>query len=171
MKKNIFVIFLITTFTISCAPNWYKPMGQTLFSQMPKGGSPGYNLGWIHGCQSGLGSQFAGAFYMSFYSWSKDSDIASSNPNIAKIKTRYKKELKDVNWNDPADVKRNFSDYNTIFWGSHIFCRHSALGILQTAAMNPVLPGQERYDPMGHSLGNIWKINGKGDTRIGTGNW
>jgi len=171
MKKNIFVIFLITTFTISCAPNWYKPMGQTLFSQMPKGGSPGYNLGWIHGCQSGLGSQFAGAFYMSFYSWSKDPDIASANPDIAKIKMRYKKELKDVNWNNPADVKRNFSDYNTIFWGSHIFCRHSALGILQTAAMNPALPGQERYDPMAHSIGNIWKINGKGDTRIGTGNW
>ncbi|MES2961114.1 MAG: hypothetical protein V4694_01890 [Pseudomonadota bacterium] len=172
MKKNLFAIILILISCTSCAANWYKPMGQTLFSQMPKGGSPGYNLGWTHGCQSGLGSQFAGAFYMSFYSWSKDADIASSNPDIAKIKMRYKTELKDVNWNDPADVKKNFSDYNTIFWGAHAFCRHSVLGILQTAAMTPVLPGQERYDPMGHSLGNIWKINGKGDTRIGTGgNW
>jgi len=45
------------------------------------------------------------------------------------------------------------------------------LGILQTADMSPPLPGQERYNPMGHSLGNIWKMNGKGDTRIGTGNW
>ena len=108
---------------------------------------------------------------MSFYSWSKDADIVSSNPDIAKIKTRYKKELKDVNWNDPADVKKNFSDYDTIFWGAHAFCRHSALGILQTAGMDPPLPGQERYNPMSHSLGNIWKMNGRGDTRIGTGNW
>jgi hypothetical protein len=170
MKKKL-SLFLILFLTACKTANWYKPMGYMLFKQMPKGGTPGYELGWIQGCQSGLGSQFGGAFYMTFYTWSRDPDITSTNPNIPLIRERYKKELAKVNWDDPIDVKKNFSDYNTIFWGAHAFCRHSVLGILQTANMNPILPGEERYDPGQHNLGNIWRLTGQGDTRIGTGNW
>lgn len=168
--RKLFTLIIIL-FLSSCSlpANWWKPDGYVLFRQMPKGGSPGYNLGWIHGCQSGLGSQFATAIYHTFYTWSRDPDITSVNPDIAKIKARYKKELKDVNWNNPAEVRKNFSDYNTIFWGAHAFCRHSALGILQAAAMTPKLPGEDRHTWDEHSLGNIYKINGKGDTRYGAG--
>jgi hypothetical protein len=168
--RKLFTIIIIL-FLSSCSfpANWWKPDGYVLFRQMPKGGSPGYNLGWIHGCQSGLGSQFATAIYHTFYTWSRDPDITSVNPDIAKIKARYKKELKGVNWDNPAEVRKNFSDYNTIFWGAHAFCRHSALGILQAAAMTPKLPGEDRHTWDEHSLGNVYKINGKGDTRYGAG--
>ena len=67
-----------------------------IFRHAPKEGSPGFRLGWMHGCESGLGTQFGGAIYQSFYSWKRDVDIASSNPDYKKIKNRYKKELKDV---------------------------------------------------------------------------
>ena len=157
--------------TASCGKYWYKPMGH-LFNKMPKNGSPGFKLGWEHGCNSGLGSQFGGAIYMSFYTWTKDVDIMSSNPDIPKIRNRYKKELKDINWNDPNDISKNFSDYKKIFWGAHIFCRHSVLGILQTAGMDPSLAGKPRYSPGAHSIGNVWNLKGKGDVRIGsTGHW
>lgn len=147
-------------------------MGYRVFRQMPKDGSPGYRLGWRHGCESGLGNQFGGAFYMTFYTWIKDVDIVSSNPNIERIRKRYGKQLKGINWNDPDDIAKNFNDYKTIFWSAHIFCRHSILGTLQQAGMEPPLPSTTRYDPGAHSIGNIWKINGKGDTRIGSGgNW
>jgi hypothetical protein len=168
---QILIIFLVFSLT-SCVANWYKPLGYRTFRQMPKGGTPGFELGWIHGCQSGLGTQFGGSIYMSFYSWSKDPDIASSNPNINLIRKRYKKELKKVNWDDPEDIKKNFNDYNEIFWRAHIFCRHVVLGTLQQAGMTPPLVGEDRYDPGAHSVGNVWKLNGKGDTRIGAGgNW
>ena len=53
-----------------------------------------------------------------------------------------------------------------------MFCRHTVLGILQTAGMDPTLPGDARYNPVSHSIGNVWKLTGKGDTRIGaTGLW
>jgi hypothetical protein len=171
VNKFFFIIFLIFLATSCSTPNWYKPMGYRIFKQMPKEGSPGYKLGWVHGCQSGLGSQFGGAFYMNFYTWSKDQDIASSNPDITKIKLRYKKELKSVNWNDPGDIKKNFDDYNRIFWGAHVFCRHSALGTLKSAGMEPSLPGSTRYDPMDDTIGDVWRLNATGDTRIGTGFW
>lgn len=159
------MMLLVTSCNV---PNWYKPMGYRLFRQMPKNGSPGLKLGWIHGCQSGLGTQFAGAFFMTFYTWSKDEDIGSSKPNIDVIRKRYKKELKDVNWNDPNDIKRNFQDYNMIFWKGHIFCRHSALGLLQSADMTPPLVNEPRYDMSKASIGRVWMIHGKGDTRVGT---
>jgi hypothetical protein len=160
------ISILLLLLIASCSnPNWWKPQGH-LFNHMPKGGSPGFNLGWIHGCQSGMGSQFGGAFGMTFYTWSKDPDIASSNPDIPKIKARYKKELKDINWDDINEVKKNFSDYNTIFWGAHSFCRHSRLGILQTAGMNPTLPGDDRYDPGAHNVGSIWNMDARGDVRM-----
>ncbi len=168
MKKIVFLLAII--FIQSCStPNWYKPSGYMLFRMMPKGGSPGFNLGWIHGCESALGTQFAGSFYISFYKWRRDPDIASSNPDIAKIRQRYgKKELKAVNWNDISEVKANFSDYNGVFWDAHYFCRQTTLGTLQMAGMTPTLPGETRYNPSAHHLGSIYKLDGKNDPRIGS---
>ena len=174
MLSKIFQILLIGFLGSCSTPNWYKPLGYHVFSQMPKGGTPGFELGWMHGCESGLGSQFGGALYMTMYTWKKDPDISSSNPNVERIKARYKKELKKVDWNDPAAVKKNFSDYTSIFWSAHAFCRHSALGVLQNAGMPPPLPGEQRYDPAAHHIGSVWRIGGagKGDTRWASGgNW
>lgn len=158
--------------------NWYKPQGYFVFRQMPENGSPGFNLGWTHGCESGLGTQFGGKMYMTFYTWKKDPDISSAQPDVEAIKKRYPKELKDVNWDNAAEVKRNFDDYKAVFWSAHIFCRHSAIGMLQTAGtaasatgFTPPVAGDTRYDPAHHSIGNVWKLHGKGDTRIGTGFW
>ena len=172
MFKKLLILLLI--FGLSgCTKYWYKPLGR-VFDQRPKGGSPGFNLGWDHGCQSGLGSHFGGAFMMTFYTWSKDPDIASVSPDLQKIRKKYRKELKDLNWNNEVEVKKSFSDYNRVFWSAHLFCRHVALGTLQTAGMGPNLAGSSktpRYDPMAHSIGNIYKIDGKGDTRIAKGFW
>lgn len=166
---RIFLVILLI-FVSSCSvPNWWKPRGYLLFSMMPKGGSPGFELGWIHGCQSGAGSQFGGEFYKAFYTWSRDPDISSSKPNVAKIRAKYgDKELKDVKWDDPADVKRNFKDYNDVFWLVHFLCRQVVLGSLQMANMNPALPNEKRYVPGAHHLGSIYRLNGKGDTRWGS---
>ena len=169
--KNNVIIFFVLILTSCSTPNWYKPSGYRIFSQMPKGGTPGYNLGWIHGCTSGAGTQFGGAIYITAYKWSRDVDITSSTPNIPVIKERYKKELAGVNWNDPADIKKNFDDYNMVFWDAHLFCRQTILGTIQSATMNAPKPGEVRYDPGIHSIANIWKINGKGDTRWATGYW
>lgn len=168
MIRNFIALLLLLSLS-SCVANWWKPQGYRIFRQMPKGGSPGYELGWIHGCESGLGTQFGGALYMTFYSWKRDVDIISSTPDIPKIRSRYKKELRKVDWNNPADIKKNFSDYKKVFWAAHIFCRHSALGALQSADMAPPNPGETRYDPTAHHLGSIYKIDGKGDTRYGKG--
>ena len=170
--KKILSLYFLLILAACSVPNWYKPSGHRLFKQLPKGGTPGFELGWIHGCQSGIGSQFGGALMMNFYTWSKDPDIASSNPDIDVIRARYKKEFKDINWDDLKEVSKNFRDYNTIFWSSHIFCRHSILVTMRSAGMTPPLPGETRYDPGVHSLGSVWKINGYGDTRFHTGgNW
>jgi len=168
--KKIFNIFLLTIFLSSCATkNWYKPRGYLLFSMKPKGGSPGYSLGWDHGCESGAGTQFGGSFFVSFYKWKKDPDIASTRPDIEKIRRKYgNKELKDINWNDPKDIKRNFADYNLVFWDAHFLCRQVTLGTLQMAGMDPSLPGGVRYDPTAHHIGSIYSITSKGDNRIGS---
>ncbi len=152
----------------SCGKHWYKPRGHLLFSMKPKGGGPGYNLGWDHGCESGAGTQFGGNIYKYFYKWRKDPDIASSRPDIEKIRRRYPEELKDVNWNDPQDIKRNFADYNLVFWDAHFVCRQVTLGTVQMADMTPTLPGETRYDPAAHSIGNVYSISGKGDPRLGS---
>jgi hypothetical protein len=170
MFKKIIIITLIF-FLTSCYRNWYKPAGY-LFTNMPKGGTPGFELGWIQGCESGLGTQFGSAFYMTMYTWNRDPDITSSKPDIEKIRNRYKKELKDVNWNDANDIKKNFNDYNTIFWAAHAFCRHSTVGMLQTAGLTPDLIKEGRWKPEQHSIGAVWKLTGKGDVRIGaSGLW
>ncbi len=158
---------------MSCSsPYWYKPNGY-LFTMMPKGGSPGYNLGWVQGCYSGLGTQFAGAIGMTFYTWSRDVDITSSKPNIEAIRQRYgNKELKGVNWNDQKDIKQNFSDYNLVFFDAYNFCRQTALGSLRASGENPPVPSQVRYDPSQANVGDIWKLDGAYDSRIGvTGLW
>jgi hypothetical protein len=169
--KKILIFLLIFSLT-NCVHDWYKPIGYRVFRKMPKGGSPGFELGWIHGCESGLGTQFGGSIYQSFYGWHRDPDITSSEPDINKIRSRYKKELKGINWNDQSEVNKNFSDYNSIFWGAHYACRQIVLGTVQSANMNPPLPGEDRYNPGAHSIGNIWTLKGRGDTRIGsTGLW
>jgi hypothetical protein len=167
---KIILCFLFSLILTSCSKYWYKPMGW-VFNHVPKEGSPGFKLGWLHGCESGLGTQFGGAIYQSFYTWKRDPDIASANPDYNVIRKRYKKELRGVNWRDIKDIKKNLSDYNTIFWGGHYFCRQVIIGTLQTADMAPPVADEERYNPMAHSLGNIFKMTGKGDTRIGTGLW
>ena len=170
-------LLLVTLLLTSCVPNWWKPMGYTMFKKMPKDGTPGFRLGWKHGCQSGLGNQFGGGIYMYFYTWSRDPDISSSHPDINKIRKKYP-ELKGINWDNIEEVKKNFSDYNTVFWGAHIFCRHSVLGILQTTGssasgngLTAPLPGEERFDMGQHSIGRVWTMYGKGDTRWGRGLW
>ncbi len=166
-----YIIFVFLLSNCAGSPYWYAPNGY-LFKMMPKGGSPGYNLGWKHGCESGLGTQFAGALSMSFFTWHRDIDIVSSKPNIPAVKERYKKELKDVNWSDPADVKRNFSDYNLVFFDAYNFCRQTALGSLRATTINPPLPGGTRYDPGGQNIADVWKLDGAYDSRIGnTGYW
>lgn len=171
MKILKFFLIALIFFITSCSPvpYWWKPRGYLLFSMMPKGGSPGYNLGWVHGCHSGAGSQFGGGFFKTFYTWKRDPDLTITKPDINKIRKKYgKKELKDVNWDDPADVKKNLSDYNLVFWDAHFVCRQVVLGTLQMADMTPTLPGQVRYDPAAHSVGNVWKTNAKGDVRLGS---
>ncbi len=172
---KIFFLCLAIILASCSVPNWYKPLGYRAFSRIPKGGTPGFNLGWNQGCESGLGTQFGGGIYQAFYTWNRDVDITSSNPDINKIRNRYKKELKDVNWDNLAEVKKNFSDYNSIFWGAHYFCRQFALGGMQASGANPTLPGEARFDPASanfQSIGSVWKLNGRGDVRIGnTGLW
>jgi len=180
IKFNLNFIYKITLFLTllisagSCnVPYWYKPYGYSVFKNIPKNPhqTPGFTLGWIHGCTSGMGTQFGGAFYQTFYTWVRDVDIASSNPNYQAVRNRYRKELAKVNWNSIADIKKNFDDYNQIFWKAHIFCRHTVLGTLQNAGFNPSLPGEERFSFSKHSIGGIWSISGSTDTRIGTGQW
>ena len=166
MKKIKFYYLFLFILISACGPYWYKPYGR-LFTRLPKGGTPGFNLGWNHGCESGLATQFGGAFYMAFYSWRKDPDIVSSNPNINRIRDRYRNELRKVNWNDIAEVNINLKDYNSAFGLSYNYCRHSALGILQTAGMTPTLASDDmRFTPGAHNLGSIYKIDGKGDSRL-----
>ncbi len=169
MFKKIIISTLLILFLASCGKHWYKPRGYLLFSMKPKGGSPGYSLGWDHGCESGAGTQFGGGFFVSFYRWKKDPDIASSRPNIERIRRKYgDKELKDVNWNDPEDIKRNFADYNLVFWDAHFLCRQVTLGTLQMADMTPNLPGETRYNPESHYIGQVYSITSKGDPRLGS---
>ncbi|MFT6106351.1 MAG: hypothetical protein ACJA0S_000394 [Rickettsiales bacterium] len=167
MIKKMLLIFLMISL-VSCGRYWYKPYGR-LFKYAPKDGTPGLELGWMHGCESGLGTQFGGSVYQSFYSWKKDPDIvkASKSPDdIRRIRERYRGErIAKINWDDQKEVRKNFNDYNAIFWGAHIFCRHSVLGQLQMSGMTPPLVDEPRYDPSAHSLGNIYKIDGKGDAR------
>lgn len=130
----------------------------------------GYNLGWKHGCQSGLATQFSGAIGMTFYQWSRDPDITSVNPNIPAIRERYPEEFGGVNWGDPVDIRRNFSDYNLVFWDAHAFCRQTALGSLRSSIGNPPIPSETRYIPQ--NIGDIYGIGGPYDSRIGsTGMW
>ncbi|MBU6141345.1 MAG: hypothetical protein KGP29_07345 [Proteobacteria bacterium] len=176
----LFRLLLTAIFLTSCStPNWYKPYGYMMFKKIPKKASPGFKLGWQHGCESGLGSQFGGGIFMYFYTWHRDVDITSSNPDVDKIRKRYKKELAGIDWNNRSQIDKNFNDYNSIFWNAHSFCHASVIGILQTTDISgdggrgliPTLPGDARYDPSQDSIGRVWSLHGKGDTRIGTGFW
>lgn len=171
LKKVLLTLLLINI--SACGPYWYKPYGK-VFTQLPKGGTPGFNLGWTHGCQSGMGTQFGGAIYMTFYTWSRDPDIIKTYKtpeDIDRIRKRYPKELGKVDWNNPLEVNKNFSDYNNIFWAAHSFCHGYVLGQLQNANMSPPIPSQERINFNNMSIGNVYKIDGRGDGRWGNGYW
>lgn len=165
-KKRLINIFLTLSLFIvlsGCSSYWYKPYGQ-IFSYMPKGGSPGFELGWKQGCESGLSTQFGNAMYAYFYRYKKDPDIMSSNPDIVKISQRYRKEL-PINWNNPAEVQKNISDYKKIHGAAYAFCKHSILGTMYTAGMVAPLAGESRWDPAAADIGAVYKIDGRGDTR------
>ena len=173
--KIISAILTIMLLISSCGyDNWYKPHGWT-FKQAPKEGTPGFKLGWKHGCESGFGTQFGGQFYMAFYKWERDSDLIVQNPDIQKIRAKYAKEL-PINWNNPAEIKKNLSDYKNVFWHAHAFCRHSALGTHHTSgtleqggSWEPTLPGSVRYSPGGseaHTIGNVWSFRGRGNSNL-----
>ena len=168
MLKKIFIISLLLL-SSSCGRYWYKPYGR-IFNYVPTNGTAGLELGWLHGCESGLGSQFGGAVYMTFYTWKKDPDIAKAvktPEDIERIRARYRNEkIAKIDWNNPIEVNKNFSDYNAIFWSAHIFCRHAVLGQLQMAGMEPTIAGGDRYNPVNGAIGNIYKIDGKGDARL-----
>jgi hypothetical protein len=159
---NLLIIIFLLTLS-ACGPYWYKPYGR-IFKDMPQGGTPGFQLGWKHGCESGMATQFGGAFYQSFYTWKKDPDIMSSNPNITAIKERYQQGL-PINWNNPAEVGKNFSDYKKVHPAAYAYCKHTVLGMLQSANLDPSLAGGDRWDPSTSNLENIYLIDVKGDMR------
>lgn len=169
--KKILIILTLLLFTPSCWPNWYKPFGR-IFRQAPKDGTPGYRLGWIHGCQSGLATNFGANFTIFFYSWSKDPDLVVSSPNIEKLRIKYAEEL-PINWDNPTEVKKNLNDYKKIFWLGHIFCRHSIVGTYQGAktihgtSFDPPIAGDPRLNlNKMHSIGNVWSFHGRGNFNL-----
>ena len=171
MKKII--ILLITLLITSCSnPNWYKPYGK-IFKQAPKDGTPGYRTGWMHGCESGLATQFGSAFMMTFYKWKKDPDLSINQPDLELVRKKYEDKW-DINWNNPEEIKTNIRHYQKIFWIGHIFCRHSIIGTYQTAAdahggsFDPTLPGEQRWlnPKMPHNLGNIYSFHGRGNSQL-----
>ena len=155
-------------FTASCGPYWYKPYGK-IFKQVPKDGTPGYRQGWMDGCESGLATQFGSGFMMTFYKWKKDPLLSQDKPDLNLVRAKYEDKW-DIDWNNKSEISDNARHYKKIFWISHIFCRHSIVGTYQTAqdayggSMDPPLPGEERYNPGAHSLGNIWSFHGRGSS-------
>ncbi len=169
MKKII--ILLITSFLItSCGPYWYKPYGK-IFTHAPKDGTPGYRMGWMHGCESGLATQFGSAIMMTFYKWKKDPDLSIAKPDLNLIRKKYEDKW-DINWDDPKEIQNNIRHYKKIFWLGHIFCRHSVVGTYQTAkdsqgkSFDPPLAGEQRYKPQAHSLGNVYSFHGRGNMNL-----
>ena len=166
MSLKIINFLLILSLT-SCGPYWYKPMGK-IFKQAPKApeyGSYCYRLGWIHGCESGLATNFGGVFYMTFYDWKRDSDLLATNVDRELLKERYEEEL-PIDWNNSDIVEKNMYDYNTIFWRAHLYCRHSALGSLKMVGFDPSLPGKgDRFMLGNHSASDLYRLDSFGDTR------
>tara|TARA_Y100000389_G_scaffold38523_1_gene32893 strand:+ start:786 stop:1301 length:516 start_codon:yes stop_codon:yes gene_type:complete len=164
--KKIILIFTLILLS-SCGPYWYKPMGK-IFKQAPKApkeASYGFRLGWIHGCESGLATNFAGVFFMTFYEWKKDHDLLAQPLDKVKLSKRYRKEL-PIDWNNDREVNKNITDYNTIFWRVHQYCRHYALGSLRMVGFNPSLPGKGNRFMLGdHSIKDLYRLDGFGDTR------
>ena len=166
-KLRTITILIISILLLSgCGGNskyLLKPHGYTFLTQAPQEGTPGFRLGWYHGCESGFGSQFGGEFFMAFYTWQRDQDLIIKNPDIAKIKAKYEKEL-PIDWNNPEEIKKNLSDYKKVFWHAHSFCRHTALGTHQASASpgnnvyEPPLPGEQHFKPGGHNLSNIYSF-------------
>ena len=168
--KKISIIIIITLLTSSCGPYWYKPYGK-IFKQAPKDGTPGYQMGWMHGCESGMATQFGSAIMMAFYKWKKDPDLSIARPDINLIKLKYEDRW-EIDWNNPEEIQRNIRHYKKIFWVAHLFCRHAIIGTYQTAksahgkSFDPPLPGDQRYKPGAHSLGNVYSFHGRGDMSL-----
>ena len=167
--KSVALILILTLFS-SCGAYWYKPMGK-IFNQAPKApeeASYGFRLGWMHGCESGLATNFGGVFFMTFYRWSRDADLLAQPLNKSKLSRRYKKEM-PIDWNNDLEVNKNVSDYNTIFWRVHQYCRHYALGSLRMVGFDPTLPGGkgkgDRFMLGNHSVTDLYRLDGFGDTR------
>ena len=167
--KSVALILILTLFS-SCGAYWYKPMGK-IFNQAPKApeeASYGFRLGWMHGCESGLATNFGGVFFMTFYRWSRDADLLAQPLNKSKLSRRYKKEM-PIDWNNDLEVNKNVSDYNTIFWRGHLYCRHYALGSLRMVGFDPTLPGGkgkgDRFMLGNHSVTDLYRLDGFGDTR------
>lgn len=140
--KLIRIILLILTLTTlgSCKSYYFKPMGR-IFDKIPQDGSPAFNLGWRHGCESGLATGFGGTIYKHFYKWKKDENMLD-NP-----------------------------EYNRVFWRAHIVCRHMVLGTLKLADMAPRLPGEQATSLGEHNIGSVYNLRPKyGDMRP-IGNW
>jgi len=167
MKKILIITLLFIT---ACGPYWYKPYGK-IFKQAPKDGTVGYRMGWIHGCESGLATQFGSAFMMTFYKWKKDPDLSITKPDLNLVRKKYQNKW-NINWNDESEIKKNIRHYQKIFWIGHIFCRHSIVGTYQLAKsahggnFDPPLPGEQRYNPSSHSLGNIYSFHGRGNANL-----
>jgi len=164
--KKIAILFALF-FLTSCGPYWYKPMGK-IFKQAPKApdqASYGFRLGWIHGCESGLATNFGGTFFMSFYKWKRDPDLIASNPDRYKLSRKYEDEL-PLDWNNDREVEKNIYDYNNIFWTAHKYCRHYALGSLRMVDMEPDLPSAERFRLGSHNMTDMYRLDGFGDTRF-----
>ena len=125
----------------------------------------------MHGCESGMATQFSSAIMMAFYEWKKDADISVSKPDLDLVRRKYEDKW-DINWNDPEEIKTNVRHYQRIFWIAHLFCRHAILGTYQISAgahggsMDPPLAGEARYNPGAHSLGNIYSFHGRGTGQL-----
>jgi hypothetical protein len=104
---------------------------------------------------------------MTFYKWKKDPDLSVSKPDLYLIRQKYGDKW-DLDWNDVEEVKKSIRHYKKVFWIGHIFCRHSILGTYQLSksahgkSFDPPLPGEQRYVPGKHSLGNIYSFHGRG---------
>ena len=104
--KNITLIIILLFFITSCNKYWYKPASYVL-NNGPKKGSPGYLLGWNHGCQSGMATNFGGPLFLWLWDYKKDADLVRHDRDLEKLRVKYEKEL-PINWDDPEEVAKKY---------------------------------------------------------------
>ena len=165
MKIIIILLKLsLIIITTSCNDSWYKP-GAHLLDNGPKTGSPGFLLGWRHGCESGISGSFTGNMFMYFWDYKRDPELMRKDLNTELLKEKYAKEL-PINWNDSEEVKKMISDYKQPFWSAHAYCRHYGIQTLQMSDMAPANPKEARYVLGSHNVGSIWRLDARGDNRL-----